>query len=73
MCRQYLLRLHLDNNNIEDEGIQILADSFTKDGFAPCLKILWLSENCITDKGAEVFGDALKTSLECLTEISLYR
>ena len=42
-----LLRLHLDNNNIEDEGIRVLADAFTKDRFAPHLQILWLNKNCI--------------------------
>jgi hypothetical protein len=68
-----LLRLHLDNNNIEDEGIRVLADAFTKDRFAPHLQILWLNENCITDVGADVFGEALENSLIHLIEICLAR
>jgi hypothetical protein len=68
-----LLRLHLDNNNIEDEGIRVLADAFSKDRFAPHLQILWLNENCITDVGADVFGEALENSLIHLIEICLAR
>ena len=68
-----LLRLHLDNNNIEDEGIRVLADAFTKDRFAPHLQILWLNKNCITDVGADVFGEALENSLNQLIEICLAR
>ena len=68
-----LLRLHLDNNNIEDEGIRVLADAFTKDRFAPHLQILWLNKNCITDVGADVFGEALENSLIHLIEICLAR
>ena len=40
---QDLLRLHLDNNNIVDEGIRALADAFTRNRFAPRLEILWHS------------------------------
>ena len=69
---QYLLRLHLDKNNIEDEGLRILTHTL-KCGFAPRLEILWLSENNITDVGGKVFGSALETSLECLTELYLFR
>ena len=70
---QYLLRLHLDNNNIEDEGIRVLSEAFTKDRFAPQLEILWLDKNCITDAGADVFGEALEKSLNHLVEICLVR
>ena len=68
-----MLRLHLDNNDIEDTGIQVLADAFVKDGFAPCLKVLWLHKNRITDVGARAFGDALEVSLKCVTELCLFR
>lgn len=70
---RHLLRLHLDNNNIEDAGIQILADSFIKDGFAPRLQILWLHKNCITDVGAKALSTALESSLECVTELCIFR
>ena len=70
---RHLLRLHLDNNDIEDTGIQVLADAFVKDGFAPCLKVLWLHQNRITDVGARAFGDALEVSLKCVTELCLLR
>ena len=69
---RYLLRLHLDNNNIEDEGTRVLTRTL-KRGFAPCLKMLWLSENCITDYGARLLGETLETSLECLSELYLFR
>ena len=70
---QHLLRLHLAKNQIEDEGVGVLTDAFTTDGFAPRLQILWLSENCITDIGAGLLRQAIKASLECLAEISLFR
>ena len=68
---QYLLRLHLANCQIEDEGTRVLTQAFAK-GFAPCLQILWLSENCITDAGAGMLSDALLSSLKCLNELSLF-
>ena len=69
---QYLLRLHLDNNNIEDEGMRVLADAFTRNRFAPRLQILWMSNNCITDASCEVFGEALEKSLDDLVDVSLF-
>jgi Ran GTPase-activating protein (RanGAP) involved in mRNA processing and transport len=70
---RHLLRLHLDNNNIEDAGIQILADAFIRDGFAPRLKILWLHKNRITNVGAKALSTALESSLECVTELCIFR
>ena len=70
---QDLLRLHLDNNNIEDEGIRALADAFTRNRFAPQLEILWLSKNRITDDSAIVFGEALDKSLHHLIDLSLFQ
>lgn len=70
---RYLLRLHLDNNNIEDAGMQILADAFVKHDFAPRLRVLWLHNNRITDEGAGIFGKALESSLECVSELCLFR
>jgi hypothetical protein len=70
---QYLLRLHLDNNNIEDEGIRALADAFTRNRFAPQLEILWLSMNRITDDSIHVFDDTLKKSLHDLVDLSLFQ
>ena len=52
---------------------QVLAEAFTNHKFAPRLKILWLSDNCITDAGADALGGALQSSLMCLTEICLFR
>jgi hypothetical protein len=69
---QYLLQLHLDNNNIEDEGMRVLADAFTRNRFAPRLQILWMSNNCITDDSCEVFGEALEKSLDDLVDVSLF-
>jgi hypothetical protein len=69
---QYLLQLHLDNNNIEDEGMRVLADAFTRNRFAPRLQILWMSNNCITDASCEVFGEALEKSLDDLVDVSLF-
>ena len=69
---QHLLRLHLANCQIEDEGTRVLTQAFAK-GFAPRLQILWLSENCIADAGAAMLSDALLSSLECLAELSLSR
>ena len=69
---RYLMQMHLDNSNIEDEGIRVLTHAFNQ-GFAPRLKILWLSDNSITDVGAQTFGTALQSSLECLTELYLFR
>jgi hypothetical protein len=69
---QCLLRLHLDNNNIEDEGMRVLAHAFTRDGFAPRLQNLWMSNNCITDASCEVFGEALEKSLDDLVDVSLF-
>jgi hypothetical protein len=68
-----LLRLHLDNNNIEDEGIRALADAFTRNRFAPQLEILWLSMNRITDDSIHVFDDALQKSLHYLVDLSLFQ
>jgi len=69
---QYLMCLHLDNNNIEDEGMAVLTRAFLA-GFAPRIAILWLNENCVTDVGAAIFGGALETSLDSLAEIYLFR
>jgi hypothetical protein len=67
-----LLRLHLDHNKLKDKGIEVLANAFMRDRFAPYLNVLWLSSNLITDEGAKTMEPTLD-ALKFLRELSLHR
>ena len=67
---QYLLRLHLDNNRIEDEGMQVLADAFIKDR---CIHQGWfrpMPQNSVVSNSHKVTTQITKTA-KCTKKMSI--
>jgi len=67
-ANEYLTELHLDNNEIDDDALNVLAEVLPQ---LPKLKVLNLSGNHIGDTGVKVLTDALSKTPNAIPALSL--